>query len=114
LVIQFAAAGGIRAGRLDQADHVYDAVRLARRDWHRIAQALTLQVDDVTSDGLVKRFADANVAKSVINALLIDSDEEWERMELRLTNFDRVMQRLGSLSQNRRVRHRYYCGHLEK
>jgi len=48
-----------------------------------------------TEDGtnaLVKRFAYANSAKSVINALLLDKEEEWDRSELQLSTVDRVLQ----------------------
>jgi uncharacterized protein len=41
---------------------------------------------------LTKRFSYANVAKSVVNALLIDTTEEWDRKELALSNVDKVMQ----------------------
>ena len=41
---------------------------------------------------LVDRFANANAAKSVVNTLMLDASEEWDRKELRLTGMDRVMQ----------------------
>jgi phage-related protein (TIGR01555 family) len=47
-----------------------------------------------TSEGakkLVDRFANANAAKSVVNSVMLDKEEEWERRELRLTNMDRVL-----------------------
>lgn len=37
---------------------------------------------DAGTNLLVKRFSNANVAKSVINALLLDTEEEWERKEI--------------------------------
>lgn len=47
-----------------------------------------------TSEGakkLVDRFSNANAAKSVVNSVMLDKEEEWERRELRLTNMDRVL-----------------------
>jgi len=41
---------------------------------------------------LYNRFANANAAKSVVNTLMLDTTEEWDRKELRLTGMDRVMQ----------------------
>jgi hypothetical protein len=40
---------------------------------------------------LVDRFSNANAAKSVVNSVMLDKEEEWERRELRLTNMDRVL-----------------------
>lgn len=48
-----------------------------------------------TTEGTNKvfnRFANANAAKSVINTILLDKDEEWERKELHFSNMDKVMQ----------------------
>ena len=46
-----------------------------------------------STNKLIARFTNANVAKSVVNALLLDKDnEEWDRKELSLAGFDRVMQ----------------------
>ena len=47
-----------------------------------------------TAEGSAKvfdRFSQANVAKSVVNATLIDSAEEWERMQLTFSGMDAVM-----------------------
>ena len=49
-----------------------------------------MQTDDSTQL-LFNRFAKANTGKSVLNALLIDKDEEWERMQLHLESMDKVM-----------------------
>jgi uncharacterized protein len=49
----------------------------------------------MTDDGtqaLFNRFSKANAAKSVVNALLIDKEEEWERMQLHLESMDKVLQ----------------------
>jgi uncharacterized protein len=50
-----------------------------------------MQTDDSTQL-LFNRFAKANTGKSVINALLLDKDEEWERMQLHLESMDKVQQ----------------------
>jgi uncharacterized protein len=47
-----------------------------------------------TTEGSQKvfdRFSQANVAKSVVNATLIDTAEEWERMQLSFSGMDAVM-----------------------
>jgi phage-related protein (TIGR01555 family) len=49
-----------------------------------------MQTEDGTTT-LFNRFSKANVGKSVINALLIDKDEEWERMQLHLEAMDKVL-----------------------
>ena len=41
---------------------------------------------------LINRFSNANAAKSVVNTLMVDTTEEWDRKELRLTGMDKVMQ----------------------
>jgi uncharacterized protein len=48
-----------------------------------------------TSQGterLIKRFSEANVAKSVINAVVLDSLEEWQRIGVDFTGMPEVMQ----------------------
>jgi hypothetical protein len=43
------------------------------------------------TQSVLTRFMQANVAKSSINALLLDKEEEWERHQLQLSNYDKVM-----------------------
>ncbi len=48
-----------------------------------------------TLEGAMKfqqRFANANAAKSVVNSLLLDATEEWDRKEIRFNQMDRIMQ----------------------
>ena len=48
-----------------------------------------------TSQGterLVKRFSEANVAKSVINAVVLDGEEEWQRIGVDFNGMPEVMQ----------------------
>lgn len=48
-----------------------------------------------TSDGtnrMIKRFTEANVAKSVINSILIDGEEEWQRIQVQFRGMPEVMQ----------------------
>jgi phage-related protein (TIGR01555 family) len=48
-----------------------------------------------TSDGtnrLIKRFSEANVAKSVINAVVLDGEEEWQRIGVDFNGMPEVMQ----------------------
>jgi hypothetical protein len=54
--------------------------------------ALTAKMQ--TAEGtqnVLSRFMQTNVAKSSINALLIDKEEEWERHQLQLSNYDKVL-----------------------
>ena len=56
-------------------------------------QGLTNMIS--TTEGnqtLINRFANANAAKSVVNTLMLDATEKWDRKELRLTGMDKVMQ----------------------
>lgn len=64
----------------------------AKVDIVHIPGLLNMLSTQVGANTVNKRFADANVSKSVINALLLDKDEEWERTELHLSNFDKVLQ----------------------
>jgi phage-related protein (TIGR01555 family) len=41
---------------------------------------------------LVKRFSEANVAKSVINAVVLDGEEEWQRIGVDFTGMPEIMQ----------------------
>jgi uncharacterized protein len=50
-----------------------------------------MQTDDGTNT-LFNRFSKTNVSKSVINALLLDKEDEWERMQLQLEGMDKVLQ----------------------
>lgn len=48
-----------------------------------------------TSEGtnrMIKRFTEANVAKSVINSILIDGEEEWQRIEVQMRGMPEIMQ----------------------
>jgi uncharacterized protein len=48
-----------------------------------------------TSEGtnrLVKRFTEANVAKSVVNALIMDAEEEWQRIGVNFQGMPEVLQ----------------------
>jgi phage-related protein (TIGR01555 family) len=48
-----------------------------------------------TTEGTAKifnRFTNANAAKSVINRLLLDTDEEFDRREIHFSGMDKVMQ----------------------
>jgi uncharacterized protein len=48
-----------------------------------------------TSDGtnrLIKRFTEANVAKSVINAVVLDGEEEWQRIGVNFAGMPEIMQ----------------------
>jgi hypothetical protein len=41
---------------------------------------------------LIKRFTEANVAKSVVNAIVMDAEEDWQRMEVNFRGMPEVMQ----------------------
>jgi phage-related protein (TIGR01555 family) len=49
-----------------------------------------LSTDTGTSQ-LVKRFSNANVAKSVINTILLDSGEEWQRISTNLSGAEQLL-----------------------
>jgi hypothetical protein len=46
---------------------------------------------DVGTQAVLQRFAQANLGKSVVKALLIDREEEWERSHLTLSGWDGLM-----------------------
>ena len=64
----------------------------AKLDVVKIPGLLNMLSTETGSATLTARFSHANVTKSVINALLIDKDEEWTRAELGLENVDKVLQ----------------------
>jgi phage-related protein (TIGR01555 family) len=41
---------------------------------------------------LIKRFSEANVAKSVINAVVLDAEEEWERIGVQFNGMPEILQ----------------------
>ena len=48
-----------------------------------------------TNDGttrLIKRFSEANVAKSVINAVVLDAEEEWQRIGVDFDGMPEILQ----------------------
>jgi phage-related protein (TIGR01555 family) len=48
-----------------------------------------------TTDGtnrMIKRFSEANVAKSVVNGLLLDGEEEWQRVGTNFTGMPEILQ----------------------
>jgi hypothetical protein len=44
------------------------------------------------TDKLVKRFSEANVAKSVINAVVLDAEEDWQRIAVQFRGMPEVLQ----------------------
>ncbi len=49
---------------------------------------------NTSKEKLIDRFSFANVAKSSVNALLLDKEEEWTRMETNLSGYPEVMQQM--------------------
>lgn len=83
------------------ADAIKDAAMVSSSIAHMVGEA---KQDIITVPGLtsklqttqgttavLNRFSQANAAKSVINALLLDKEEEWQRHELAFANMDKVM-----------------------
>jgi phage-related protein (TIGR01555 family) len=86
---------------------VYEAIRAVGLVNSSLAAAIAeMKIDIIKVSGLseimtttegtnraVSRWSNANVAKSVVNALLIDKEnEEWERKEVNFTSTHRLMQ----------------------
>ena len=85
---------------------VHDAVAAAGTVQQSIAAMISEAKFDVvkipglteifsTTDGtnrLIKRFSEANVAKSVINAVVLDGEEEWQRIGVDFTGMPEIMQ----------------------
>jgi hypothetical protein len=86
---------------------IYDAVKNSGLVNASLAAAISeMKIDIIKVSGLseimtttegtnraVSRWSNANVAKSVVNALLIDKDnEEWERKEVNFTSTHRLME----------------------
>jgi uncharacterized protein len=64
----------------------------AKIDTVKIPGLLNMMGTEKGTEILTRRFSHANVTKSVINALLIDKDEEWTRQELSMANVDKILQ----------------------
>ena len=71
----------------------------AKVDVIKIPGMTEIMSTDEGTNRLIKRFSEANVAKSVVNALIIDKEEDWQRIgTLRFTeaicsyNGDHVIQ----------------------
>lgn len=47
---------------------------------------------DESTNQVMKRFTETNAAKSVLNALLIDKEEEWERLHVPLGGMDKLLE----------------------
>ena len=48
-----------------------------------------------TTDGtqrMIKRFTEANIAKSVVNSILIDGEEDWQRIQVQFRGMPEVLQ----------------------
>jgi uncharacterized protein len=63
----------------------------AKLDVIKIPGLMEMLSTDAGTAKVFKRFSEANVAKSTINATLLDKEEEWERITLRLNGVDRVL-----------------------
>src|SRR4029077_14167313 len=50
-----------------------------------------MATDESTSQ-VIRRFSETNAAKSVLNALLIDKEEEWERLQVHLGGMDKLLE----------------------
>jgi hypothetical protein len=65
----------------------------AKVDIVSIAGLTEMMATQEGTDKLIGRFSNSNVAKSVVNTLLLDKDtEEWNCRKLELNNLDRVLQ----------------------
>jgi phage-related protein (TIGR01555 family) len=64
----------------------------AKIDIVKIPGLLNMMSTDKGTETLTRRFSHANVTKSVINALLLDSTEERTRKELSMANVDKILQ----------------------
>ena len=85
---------------------IYDAIRDAGLVANSIAALVAESKLDIikvpglsntlsTEEGarrLTTRFMNTNAAKSVVNAVLLDKDEEWDRKELAASGFDKILQ----------------------
>jgi uncharacterized protein len=47
---------------------------------------------DESTAQVLKRFTETNAAKSVLNALLLDKEEEWERLQVSVANMDKLLE----------------------
>ncbi len=47
---------------------------------------------DESTSNVIRRFSEANAAKSVLNALLLDKEEEWERLQVHLGGMDKMLE----------------------
>lgn len=47
---------------------------------------------DLSTTQVIKRFTETNAAKSVLNALLIDKEEEWERLQVQVSGMDKLLE----------------------
>lgn len=57
-----------------------------------IPNLTTMLATQQGTDALIRRFQVANASKSTINALLLDGEEKWNRVETKLTGADALLQ----------------------
>jgi len=62
----------------------------AKLDIIKVPNLTQLLSTDAGSAKVFERFSQANVAKSVVNATLLDKEEEWDRVQLAFSGMDRV------------------------
>lgn len=84
---------------------IYDAIRNAGLATSSVAQLIAeakldiIKVNGLTqilsteagSTGLTRRFQYTNAAKSVLNSILIDSEEDWQCRQLNLSTLDKIL-----------------------
>lgn len=64
----------------------------AKTDIIRIPNLTEMVSTQAGQDKITKRFQYANVAKSIINTLLLDKEEEWQRLEVHFTGMPELLQ----------------------
>jgi uncharacterized protein len=63
----------------------------AKLDIYKVPNLTAKMATQEGTTELFNRFSQGNVAKSTINALLVDAAEEFERIHLNVANYDRVL-----------------------
>jgi len=74
------------------AQSIATLISEAKVDVIKIPGMTEIMSTDEGTTRLIKRFSEANVAKSVVNALIIDKEEEWQRIGTQFGGMPEILQ----------------------
>ena len=74
------------------AQSIATLISEAKIDVIKIPGMTEIMSTDEGTTRMIKRFSEANVAKSVVNALIIDKEEEWQRVGTQFAGMPEILQ----------------------